>query len=163
MRTRTLARYVPTFALAVMTSSVAARAATPVLAPGEWHYQSQVTYRSGMMNGRSMHSEWKVCVKPSDTQPPMPVPHTPGVHCDPPTLVVAAGAWHTSLSCTAESHGLVTKMVDRFVITPSADKRKVMIDGTVHQSFSGSPVALPASVMSLHTTGERVGPCGAAK
>ncbi len=163
MRIRTLTRLALTVAVAVAASGVAARAATPVLAPGEWHYHSQVTYRSGMMNGRSMHNDWKVCVKPNDTQPPTPMPHAPGVHCDPPTLVVAAGAWHTTLSCTAETHGMVTKMVDRFVITPSADKRKVVIDGTVHQSFSGGPVALPSSVMSLHTTGERVGPCGTSK
>ncbi len=163
MRTRTLQLLALTLAMAGAGLSVAVHAATPVLAPGEWHYESQVTYRSGMMNGRSMHNDWKVCVKPQDTQPPMPIPHAPGVHCDPPTLVVAGGAWHTTLSCTAESQGMVTKMVDRFVITPSADNRRVVIDGTVHQSFSGGPVALPSSVMSLHTTGERVGPCGPAK
>ena len=163
MRTRTLNRLAPTLALAVVALGAVARGATPVLAPGEWHYHSQVTYQGGMMNGRSMHNDWKVCVKPNDTQPPMPVPHAPGVHCDPPTLVVTDGAWHTTLRCTAESHGMVTKMVDQFVITPSADKRKVTIEGTVHQSFSGGPVALPSSVMSLRTTGERVGSCGAAK
>ncbi len=163
MHVRTFTRLASTIAVAVVASSVAARAATPVLAPGEWHYRSRVTYQSGMMNGRSMHNEWRVCVKPNDTQPPTPIPHAPGVHCDPPTLVVTAGAWHTTLSCTAASHGMVTKMVDQFVITPSADKRKVTIDGTVHQSFTGGPVTLPPSVMSLHTSGERIGPCGPAK
>ena len=163
MRIRIPFRFAPMLALAFVGAGVAARAATPVLAPGEWHYRSQMTYRSGMLNGRSMHRDWKVCVKPNDTQPPTPIPHTPGVHCEPPTLTVAGGAWHTTLKCTAHSHSIVTTMVDEFVITPSADKHQVVIDGTVHQSFSGGPIALPSSVMSLHTTGERVGPCGPAK
>ncbi|HVC00728.1 MAG TPA: hypothetical protein VND80_00855 [Steroidobacteraceae bacterium] len=44
-----------------------------------------------------------------------------------------------------------------------ADKRRIVMDGTVRQTFSGGPVALPGAVMTVHTTGVRTGGCAAGK
>ncbi len=141
-----------------------AHAGAPIIAPGQWSYQADIRYHSGMMRGGTLHKTWSSCVKPGDTQIPKVMPSTPGVHCDKPTLTVAGKTLHTAMRCTSTAaNGFVSKIVESFAITPSADKRKIVMDGTVHQSFSGGPVALPAAVMSVHTTGVRTGGCSAAK
>ena len=153
-----------TVGFGVLAAVAQAHAGDPIIAPGQWSYQADIHYHSGMMRGGALHKTWSSCVKPGDTRIPKVMPSAPGVRCDKPTLTVAGKTLNTAMRCTSTAaNGFVSKIVENFAITPSADKRKIVMDGTVHQSFTGGPVALPAAVMRVHTTGVRTGRCSAAK
>ena len=152
----------PLLTLTVMAPLAAAHAATPTLQPGEWQYHADIHYRSGVMATGDLHKDWSVCVTASDAQLPAAMPATPGVQCDKPTLTAVGKAFHSTMTCTVQGQaGMTSTMRENFLITPADGQRRVTIDGTVHQTISGLPVAVPDSVIDVHTTGVRTGDCAA--
>ena len=148
--------------LTVMAPLAAARAATPTLQPGEWHYHADIHYRSGAIAAGDLHKDWSVCVKASDARLPTAMPATPGVQCDQPTLTAVGKAFHSTMTCTVQGQaGMTSTMHEDFLITPTDGQTRVTIDGTVHQSISGLPIAVPETVLDVHTTGVRSGDCAA--
>lgn len=148
--------------LALLVASSDA-AAGPMINPGQWHYAAQLTYKSGMLGGHSMHKEWNVCVSPAQAEHPTPLPQVPGVQCDKPTLTTVGKAIHTSMTCTTQTpQGIASSLHDDFTITPSDNRNKVTIDGTVHQSFTSPVVHIPDADLAVQTTGVRTGDCTAA-
>lgn len=149
-------------ALGLVASWSMAQAADPILAPGAWSYHADIHYQSGAMATGDLHRDWTVCVRPGETQLPTAMPKTPGLSCDKPSLTSMGRAFHVTMTCTARGQGnMSSTMREDFTITPSADKTKVSIDGSVHQSISGLPIAMPETVTTVLTTGERTGACTA--
>ena len=146
--------------LAVMASLADAHAATPTLQPGEWHYHADIHYRSGVMAAGDLHKNWSVCVTTSDAQLPTAMPAAPGVQCDKPTLTAVGKVFRSTMTCTVQGQaGMTSTMRENFLITPADERTRVTIDGTVQQTISGLPVAVPDSLIDVHTTGVRTGDC----
>lgn len=159
---RHLIRFLP-LALTAAGACSTAGAVEAYLQPGRWHYHADIHYTAGAMSNGNLHKDWTRCVDAAEAnRPPSGMPATPNVKCDKPTLNVVGKAYHTVITCTAQTaNGMTSTIHDDFTFTPTDDHRKITIDGTVHQTITGLPVAIPPSVMTMHTVGVRTGECKA--
>ncbi|MGC8518988.1 MAG: DUF3617 domain-containing protein [Steroidobacteraceae bacterium] len=152
--------------LALLPALAAANPPPPTrLQPGLWefHYHSQVT-----MSGRSippMSLSAKRCITGSALAQLPLMPKPPGnIKCTAPRLTTSASGYSVRMSCTAsEPDGMVSELDEHFLILPAASGKRIRFKGTVHQKVTGSPVPIPAALVHIDATGQRLGTCSAAK
>jgi hypothetical protein len=146
---------------ALLLMPLVAMAAPPLhLQKGEWSYHGTTTINSGPMAGRTLKRDWKQCVVHADRPPKMtPHPRTGQVSCTAPTMTTSKTSYRTTMSCTSKVRGMTMKLDEDYTFTPADDGASVNIKGTVHQTISGAPVAMPAIDMHTTVTGKRTGAC----
>jgi hypothetical protein len=150
-------------ALAMLPALAVATPPPTQLQPGLWqfHYQSSVD-----MAGRTippMHQSTQQCIK--DTNPaklPLMPALPANIKCSAPALQSSDKGYHVTLSCTAsEPNGMVSKLDEDFMISPSDDGSQIAFNGTVHQTITGAPMPIPAALVKISAQGHRIGICPA--
>lgn len=163
MKSRRMKHSLALLALAMLPALAVATPPPTRLQPGLWqfHYHSQVT-----MAGHSvppMDKTAKQCIKDADPAKLPLMPALPAnIKCTAPAMQTGDKGYHVTLSCTAsEPNGMVSKLNEDFMISPSDDGSQIAFNGTVHQTITGAPMPIPAALVKISAQGHRIGICPA--
>ncbi|MHB1616134.1 MAG: DUF3617 domain-containing protein [Metallibacterium sp.] len=152
-------------ALALLPALVLANPPPTKLQPGLWQFR----YHSAVdMAGRTippMNQTAQQCIKETDPAKLPLMPALPAnIKCTAPDMQTSGKGYHVTMSCTAsEANGMVSKLREDFMISPSHDGSQIAFYGTVQQTITGAPVSIPAASVKISAQGHRIGICPAPK
>jgi hypothetical protein len=151
-------------ALSLLSGAVFAADTSPPpthLQKGEWSYHSVVKITSGMMAGRTISKDWKVCVKDDRDAASSLMPHSGSgdTTCSKPELSYDKKGYHTSMSCVTKARGMTSKIHEDFLLSATDKGTAFTAHGKVKQQLMIASTPAREMDMTVDVTGKRTGMC----
>lgn len=131
------------------------------LQKGEWAYHSVVTFKDGLMAGRTVHKNWKTCVKSERDAARSLVPHTGNgdTTCSRPTLSYSKKGYRTVMTCETRAHGMTSRIREDFLLKAGKGGTTFKAHGKVRQQLMVGSTPSRTMHMTIDIDGKRTGVC----
>lgn len=163
MNMRKLAWMLVLFPLAAQAGGASSDVTPPStrLQPGQWSYHSTVKVESGLGAGRPIEKNWKTCLEnDADVIRDLaPRGQHGNVKCSKPTLQYDKTRYHTTMTCTLQSHGIDSTMTEDFILVPGHDGKTFQATGTVDQQLDIPGMPARHVHTGIEVRGQRIGKC----
>ncbi len=146
----------------VSTALFAADTPPPTrLQKGEWSYHSVVRITDGMMAGRTINKDWKVCVKDDRDAASslMPRAQHGETTCSKPKLSYDKKGYHTVMTCETRARGMTSHIKEDFLLSAGDKGDTFKAHGNVTQKLTIGSMSPREMHMTVDVNGARSGMC----